>query len=115
LLIYTGAKMDISGVPEIVIYIGACTGAVVAIVGAFRRWFIEPAARKFTEAVKEQMEPIEAKLDLIQHEVEINSGKSLKDVVIKGFNNNDTRMSRLEGELTVVKDILSSHIASNID
>lgn len=104
--------MNISGVPEIVIYIGACTGAVVAIVGAFRRWFIEPAARKFTESVKEQMEPIEKKLDKIQHEVEINSGKSLKDVVIRGFNDNDTRMSKLEGEMGVVKDILSSHLAN---
>lgn len=97
-------------VGDIIIYIGACTAALVAIFGAAKRFIIDPAARKFTETVKEQIYPIDEKLKEIQKEVQINSGKSLKDLVITGFNNSDNRMSKIEGEVGLLKDILSNHI-----
>lgn len=100
---------DLTTIPDFIIYAGAVSGAAIAIVGAVRRWVMEPAARKFSESVKEQILPLEEKIDIIRHEVEVNSGKSLKDAVVKGFADNDKRMSTLEGEMTVVRDILRSN------
>ena len=100
-------------VGDVIIYAGAITAAVVAILGAFKKFVIDPAAKKFTEAVREEMAPIDSKLNDIQKEVQINSGKSLKDLVIKGFNDSDNRMSKIEGEVEIMKDILTSHIGKD--
>jgi len=100
-------------VGDIIIYAGAITAAAVAVLGAFKKFVVDPAAKRFTEAVREEIAPIDAKLKEIQQEVQVNSGKSLKDLVIKGFNDSDNRMSKIEGEVEIMKSILTSHIGQD--
>jgi|GEM_PF-2717998 len=98
---------------DIIIYVGAVTAAVAAILAAFKKFVVDPAAKKFTEAVREEIAPIDSKINDIQKEVQINSGKSLKDLVVKGFNDSDNRMSKIEGEVEIMKDILTSYISKD--
>jgi Na+-translocating ferredoxin:NAD+ oxidoreductase RnfG subunit len=101
-----GFIFDVMTVPDFIIYAGALSGALVAIVGTVRKCIIDPAAKKFTQSVREEIVPLEVKIDIIKHEVEMNSGRSLKDAVIKGFNDNDKRMSTLEAEMSMIKHFL---------
>ena len=101
-----GLIFDVMTVPDFIIYTGALSGALLAIVGTVRKCIIDPAAKKFTLSVKDQISPLEDKIDIIKHEVEMNSGKSLKDVVVKGFDDAEKRMSTLEGEMNMVKHFL---------
>jgi hypothetical protein len=93
---------------DVIIYIGAVVAAAMAIVAAAKKFIIDPAAKKFTESMRDQVAPIDEKLQEIQREVQVNSGKSLKDLVIKGFGDSEQRMAKIEGEVGVLKDILSN-------
>lgn len=90
--------MNIDGWQETVVFLGALIGAVVAIVGIFRRWLIDPAARSLRETIREELGPLAEKVDRIAYEVQYDSGESLKDKVRDLTGD----VARLRGEIETV-------------
>lgn len=66
---------------QIIIDVAAFLGGATIISAAAWRWFIQPA---FTKAVSEVVEAnVAAALVPVMNELSTNSGKSLKDVVVR--------------------------------
>lgn len=93
-----------------VVLVGSVFSTFVLTVAAINRWIVEPLERNREASTRRlfesAVEPINSKLDTITREVEVNSGKSLKDKVITGFEEVDDRLGRLEGQVEVVRDML---------
>jgi hypothetical protein len=93
------------------VLIGSILSTLVLTVAAVNRWIVQPLERNRESSMRHIVEtathPINDKLDAITREVEVNSGKSLKDKVITGFSELDDRLGRLEGQVDIIRDIVT--------
>jgi hypothetical protein len=97
---------------EWAILVGSMLSTLVLTVAAINRWVVQPLdrnrERSLREIVETSLEPVSEQLNTITREVEVNSGKSLKDKVILGFTEVDDRLGRLEGQVEIIRDVLTT-------
>lgn len=93
------------------VLIGSILSTLVLTVAAVNRWIVQPLERNRESSMRKIVEsatlPINNKLDTITREVEVNSGKSLKDKVITGFSELDDRLGHLEGQVDIIREIVT--------
>jgi hypothetical protein len=94
---------QIEGWPEWLIYAGALVGSVVAIVGILRRWVVEPVGRQLRDTIREELAPVQKRVDDIANEVQFNGGSSLKDAVRRI----EHRQTRIEGQVDTIMQVVN--------